>query len=58
MENKEIPEEPVEVPERGIVIVDVSKQEIQLKDPNTCEYFKEVGCIKDICTCYTLVSKQ
>jgi len=31
------------------------KKEIQLKDPNTCEHFKEVGCIKDICTCYTLV---
>lgn len=34
------------------------KQEVKLKDPNTCEHFKEVGCIKDICTCYTLVPKQ
>ena len=33
-------------------------KEIQLKDPNTCEHYKEVGCIKDICTCYTLESKQ
>jgi hypothetical protein len=32
--------------------------EIQLKDPKTCEHFKEVGCIKDICTCYTLVPNQ
>lgn len=31
------------------------KKEIKLKDPNTCEHYKEVGCIKDICTCYTLV---
>lgn len=31
------------------------KIEVQLKNPNDCEHFKEVGCIKDICTCYTLV---
>lgn len=41
-----------------IIPKEESKQEIQLKDPNTCEHFKELGCIKDICTCYTLVSKQ
>ena len=29
--------------------------EIKLKNPKECEYFKEVGCIKDICTCYTLL---
>jgi hypothetical protein len=33
-------------------------KEIQLKDPNTCEHFKEVGCVKDICTCYTLENQQ
>ncbi len=33
------------------------KVEIKLKDPKECEYFKEVGCIKDICTCYTLLDK-
>lgn len=31
-------------------------KEIQLKDPNTCEHFKEVGCVKDICDCYTLAN--
>jgi hypothetical protein len=33
-------------------------KEIKLKDPNTCEHYKEIGCIKNICDCYTLVSKQ
>ncbi len=33
-------------------------KEVQLKDPNTCEYYKEFGCVKDICNCYTLISKQ
>ena len=32
--------------------------EVQIKDPNTCEHYKEVGCIKDICDCYILVPKQ
>ena len=32
---------------------------VQLKDPNTCEhYIKEVGCIKDICSCYTLAKDE
>jgi hypothetical protein len=35
-----------------------NKKEIQLKNPNTCEHYKEVGCVKDICECYTLVPKQ
>jgi len=35
----------------------VEMEEIHLKDPNTCEHVKHVGCIKDICTCYTLVPK-
>jgi len=30
-------------------------KELQLKDPNTCENFKEFGCIKDNCTCYILI---
>ena len=33
-------------------------KEVQLKDPNTCENYKEVGCLKDVCDCYTLVAKQ
>jgi len=33
-------------------------KEVQLKEPNTCEHYKEVGCIKDVCNCYTLISKQ
>lgn len=35
-------------------------KELQLKDPNTCENFKEFGCIKDNCNCYILIdgSKQ
>ena len=32
--------------------------EKQLKNPNDCEYFKELGCIKDVCDCYELVPKQ
>jgi hypothetical protein len=33
-------------------------KEVQLKDPNTCEYFKEVGCMKNTCSCYTLTPKK
>ena len=33
-------------------------KELQLKDPNTCENYKEIGCVKDVCDCYTLVSKE
>lgn len=33
-------------------------KEVQLKDPSNCEYYKEVGCIKHICTCYTLIPKE
>jgi hypothetical protein len=32
--------------------------EVQLKDPNTCEHYKEFGCIKDICSCYILKHKE
>ena len=32
-------------------------KEVQLKDPNNCENYKEVGCVKDVCDCYTLVAK-
>jgi DNA-directed RNA polymerase subunit H (RpoH/RPB5) len=28
-------------------------EQVILKDPNSCEHYIEVGCIKDICTCYT-----
>jgi hypothetical protein len=28
-------------------------EQVILKDPNSCEYYIEVGCIEDICTCYT-----
>jgi len=28
-------------------------EQVVLKDPNSCEHYIEVGCIKDICTCYT-----
>jgi hypothetical protein len=28
--------------------------EQKIKDPHTCEHYNEVGCIKDICTCYSL----
>ena len=33
-------------------------RELQLKDPNNCAYYEEIGCIKDVCDCYTLVSKE
>jgi len=33
-------------------------KEVQLKGPNTCEHYKELGCVKDICSCYTLKHKQ
>jgi hypothetical protein len=33
-------------------------KEVQIKNPNTCEHYKEVGCLKDICDCYILVPKQ
>ena len=33
-------------------------KELILKDPNTCEHYKEVGCVKDICTCYTLIPNK
>lgn len=33
-------------------------KEVQLKDPNICGNYKEVGCVKDVCDCYTLVSKE
>ena len=32
--------------------------EVQLKDPNNCEHYKEFGCIKGICSCYILKHKQ
>jgi hypothetical protein len=32
--------------------------EVQLKDPNNCEHYKEFGCIKDICSCYILKDKE
>jgi hypothetical protein len=28
-------------------------EQVILKDPNSCEHYIEVGCIEDICTCYT-----
>ena len=34
------------------------KVEIHLKNPNECEHNVEVGCIKDVCDCYTLVSSE
>lgn len=30
-------------------------QQHNIKDPELCEHYKEVGCIKDICDCYTLI---
>jgi hypothetical protein len=35
-----------------------NKKEIQLKNPATCEHYKELGCVKAICECYTLVPKK
>jgi hypothetical protein len=32
-------------------------EQVILKDPNSCEHYIEVGCIKDICTCYTFKLK-
>jgi hypothetical protein len=31
----------------------VKMEQVILKDPNLCEHYIEVGCIEDICTCYT-----
>jgi hypothetical protein len=28
-------------------------EQVILKDPNSCEHYIEVGCIENICTCYT-----
>jgi hypothetical protein len=28
--------------------------EKRIKNPHTCEHYNEVGCIKDICSCYSL----
>ena len=36
----------------------MKKVEIHLKNPNECEHNVEVGCIKDVCDCYTLVSSE
>lgn len=49
---------PKEEPKQETFNLKKGLKEIQLQDPNTCERYKEVGCIKDICTCYTLVPKQ
>ena len=32
-------------------------EQVILEDPNGCDNYKEVGCIKDICTCYTMKPK-
>ena len=32
-------------------------EQVILKDPNSCEHYIEVGCIEDICTCYTFKLK-
>jgi hypothetical protein len=32
-------------------------EEVKLSNPLTCDYYKEVGCIKDMCSCYTLKLK-
>jgi hypothetical protein len=32
-------------------------EQVILKDPNTCGNYTEVGCVKDICKCYTFEPK-
>jgi hypothetical protein len=32
-------------------------KEVKLKDFKNCENYKEIGCIKDICDCYTLITE-
>jgi hypothetical protein len=44
--------------EYKIIIPQAEPKQIILKDPNTCDYYKEVGCIKDVCDCYTIITKQ